>query len=41
LSHAQFKVNFIHVRAHTGKDDPFSKANHIVDELAKKGAFRK
>ena len=41
LSHAQFKVNFIHVRAHTGKDDPVSKANHIVDELAKKGAFRK
>lgn len=40
LEHSTFKVNFIHVRAHTGKDDPHSKANHVVDELAKKGAFK-
>lgn len=41
LANAPFKVNFFHVRAHTGKDDPKSIANRIVDELAKKGAFRK
>ena len=41
LTNADFKVKLIHVRAHTGKDDPVSKANHVVDELAKKGAFRK
>lgn len=41
IINSTFKVNFIHVRAHTGKDDPYSIANEIVDELAKKGAFRK
>jgi ribonuclease HI len=41
LSNADFKVKLIHVRAHTGKNDPVSKANNVVDELAKKGAFRK
>ncbi len=41
LANAPFKVNFFHVRAHTGKDDPHSIANDLVDELAKKGAFRK
>jgi hypothetical protein len=29
------------VRAHTGKNDPHSVANAVVDELAKRGAFRK
>lgn len=37
---APFKVNFKHVRAHTGKKDIHSISNDIVDELAKKGAFR-
>ncbi len=41
LAHAPFKVNFYHVRAHTGKSDPHSIANDVVDELAKRGAFRK
>lgn len=40
LANSDFKVKFIHVRAHTGNSDPISKANHIVDDLAKKGAFR-
>ena len=38
---APFKVILIHVRAHTGKTDIHSISNNIVDELAKKGAFRK
>lgn len=38
---APFKVNLIHVRAHTGKKDIHSISNDIVDKLAKKGAFRK
>lgn len=32
------KIKFIHVRAHTGKQDEFSIANDIVDKLAKDGA---
>ncbi len=36
-----FKVILKHVRAHTGKTDIHSISNDIVDELAKKGAFRK
>jgi ribonuclease HI len=41
MDNASFEVKLTHVRAHTGKNDPHSKANEIVDELAKKGAFRK
>lgn len=41
MLNSPFKVNLIHVRAHTGKNDPYSVANEIVDELAKRGAFRK
>ena len=32
------KINFIHVPAHTGKQDNLSKWNDIADGLAKKGA---
>ncbi len=39
IKNASFKVILIHVRAHTGKNDPHSLANAIVDELAKKGAL--
>lgn len=38
---APFKIIMKHVRAHTGKTDIHSMSNNIVDELAKKGAFRK
>lgn len=38
---APFKVNMQHIYAHTGKSDIHSISNDIVDELAKKGAFRK
>ena len=38
---ASYKVVFTHIRAHTGKTDPHSISNDIVDGLAKKGAFRK
>jgi ribonuclease HI len=38
---APFKVILKHVRAHTGKTDIHSISNDIVDDLAKKGAFRK
>lgn len=41
ISIAPFKVSMKHVRAHTGKTDIHSISNNIVDELAKKGAFRK
>lgn len=41
ISVAPFKVVLTHVRAHTGKTDIHSISNDIVDELAKKGAFRK
>ena len=40
MKNAQFKIILIHVRAHTGKSDPHSLANAIVDELAKKGAMK-
>ena len=37
---SSFKINLIHIRAHTGKNDTHSINNSIVDSLAKKGAFR-
>lgn len=40
MKNASFKVVLIHVRAHTGKSDPHSLANEIVDDLAKKGAMK-
>jgi ribonuclease HI len=36
---SSFKIIFIHVRSHTGKQDAHSIANEIVDNLAKKGAI--
>jgi ribonuclease HI len=41
MKNASFKIVLIHIRAHTGKNDPHSLANEIVDDLAKKGAMRK
>ena len=41
MKNASFKIVLIHIRAHTGKNDPHSLANQIVDDLAKKGAMRK
>jgi len=40
MDNAPFKINIIHIRAHTGKKDIHSINNDIVDELAKKGAYR-
>ena len=40
MKNAKFKIALIHVRAHTGKNDPHSLANAIVDDLAKKGALK-
>ena len=40
MKNAPFKIVLVHVRAHTGKNDPHSLANAIVDELAKKGAMQ-
>lgn len=40
MKNAPFKIILVHIRAHTGKNDPHSLANEIVDELAKKGALR-
>jgi len=40
INKSQFKVNIIHVRAHTGKKDIHSISNDIVDKLAKKGAYK-
>jgi ribonuclease HI len=40
IEHAPFKVNLIHVRAHTGKTDKHSINNDIVDKLAKSGASK-
>ena len=37
---SEYKINFIHVRAHTGRKDCHSIANDIADELAKKGALK-
>jgi len=39
-NHAPFKVNLIHVRAHTGNKDKHSINNDIVDKLAKNGAIK-
>lgn len=39
IKHAPFEVFMKHIRAHTGKNDPHSMANDIVDNLAKKGAM--
>lgn len=39
LSKLQSKVEFIHVKSHTGKTDNFSKWNDEVDKLARKGAL--
>ena len=41
MKNASFKIVLVHIRAHTGKNDPHSLANEIVDELAKKGAMKK
>lgn len=38
---APYKIVITHIRSHTGKTDPHSISNEIVDRLAKKGAFRK
>lgn len=38
---APFKVILKHIHAHTNKTDIHSISNDIVDNLAKKGAFRK
>ncbi len=40
MKNAKFKIVLIHVRAHTGKNDPHSVANDIVDSLAKRGAMK-
>jgi len=40
IKNAKFKIEFIHIRSHTGKNDAHSLANAIVDELAKKGALK-
>ncbi len=37
---APFKISLFHVKAHTNKTDMHSISNNIVDELAKKGAFK-
>jgi ribonuclease HI len=39
MKNAPFKIVLVHVRAHTGKNDPHSLANEIVDKLAKNGAM--
>jgi ribonuclease HI len=41
MKNAPFKIVLVHVRAHTGKNDPHSLANEIVDKLAKNGAIGK
>lgn len=41
MKNASFKIVLTYIRAHTGKNDPYSLANEIVDDLAKKGAMRK
>lgn len=33
-------VNFIHIKAHTGKNDYYSLSNNQADELAKRGALK-
>ena len=34
----KYKVNFFHVKAHTGKQDDLSKGNDVADMLAKRGS---
>ena len=34
-----YKINFIHIRAHTNNNDEKSINNNIVDKLAKDGSF--
>ena len=40
LKNQRDKIMFLHVKAHTGKQDPISISNSIVDELARDGALR-
>lgn len=40
INSSSFKIIFIHIRAHTGKQDAHSIANEIVDNLAKQGALK-
>jgi ribonuclease HI len=40
IKNSPFKVFFVHVRSHTGKNDPHSINNDKADELAKKGGQR-
>ena len=40
IEKSPFTVSLIHIKSHTGKDDIHSKANAIVDGLAKKGALK-
>ena len=34
------KIQFIHIRSHTGKKDELSLGNEIVDKLATQGALK-
>jgi len=40
LNKIRNKVTFIHVRSHTGSQDPISISNNIVDVSARKGALK-
>jgi ribonuclease HI len=40
ISNAPFSIFIEHIRAHTGKSDPHHVSNDIVDQLAKKGAYK-
>ena len=40
LQNCNFKINFIHIFAHTNNKDENSIGNSIADTLAKKGAFK-
>ena len=40
IENVLFKINFIHVRAHTGKKDVHSINNNIADKLARDGALK-
>jgi ribonuclease HI len=40
IHNVPFKINFIHIRSHTGKNDVHSISNDIVDKLAKNGALK-
>jgi len=39
MNNANFKINLIHIYAHTGGKDKHSKCNDVADLLAKNGAF--